>query len=53
MRVPKPIPPIRDNFSSAGGMAQGTAGFSTLFAFLRSWNEVRHERRMRRKGERR
>jgi hypothetical protein len=47
MRVSKPIPPIRDNFAASGGMGQGAVGFTTFAAFLRSWNEVRSERRYR------
>jgi hypothetical protein len=49
MRVPKPIPPIREQFSPTGSMNQGAVGFVTLFAFLRAWNEVRAERRERRR----
>jgi hypothetical protein len=47
MRVPKPIPPIRDNFAASGGMGQGAVGFTTLAAFVRAWNDVRSERRHR------
>ncbi len=48
MRTRRPIGPIDDQFSHAGGVYQGTVGWLNVAEFLRQLLQVRRERRQRR-----
>ena len=48
MVYPRPIAPIENNFSHAGGMYQGAVGALNVRAFLKAFRSVRRERRQRR-----